>query len=133
MTTPNLFQLHGKSLNISYSSSGLDGKPHFSYQDVHKSLQFTGDEIRTLETEIGLLVTVNLQVTIDSGSTTFSLLLPNVNLDDQVQQGAGMSAPITTEGITTIHRFSLIPALNRGQTELYSVVQLTGTAQFVLF
>lgn len=126
---PNFYQLHGHHLTVSYSSSGIDGKPHFSYQDTHKTLSFTGDEIRTVDTEIGSIVTVTLQLTVDSGSTTFSLLVPTVNLDDRTQQ----SGSITTEGITTLHRFSLIPALNRGQTELYNVTRLTGTAQFVLF
>ena len=44
-----------------------------------------------------------------------------------------MDAPLSTEGITTIHRFSVVPAFNKGQTELYSAATLRGTAQFVLF
>ena len=42
-------------------------------------------------------------------------------------------ASIHTEGITTIHRFSILPAFNQGQTELYTVTPLTGTASFVVF
>jgi hypothetical protein len=51
--------------------------------------------------------------------------VPRVNLDQAI------SVPIITEGITTIHRFSIVPALNHGQTELYTVVRLTGTASAV--
>ena len=127
-TTPNLYQLHGRHLNIIYATSGIDGKPHFSYHDTHHTLQFSGDQIRTVDTEIGTLVTVTIQLTVDSGSTTFSLLLPSVNLNQP-----HTVAHIKTEGITTLHKFSLIPALNQGQTELYTVAKLTGTAQFVLF
>jgi hypothetical protein len=40
-------------------------------------------------------------------------------------------AHVDTEGITTIHRFSIVPTFNQGQTELYTVSSLTGTASFV--
>lgn len=115
-------------MNISYALSGMDGKPHFSYQDAHNALQFIGDQIRTVNTEIGLIATVTIQSTIDSGSTTFSLLVPIVNLGTTHK-----SSQISTEGITTLHRFSIIPALNQGQTERYTVIKLTGTAQVVEF
>jgi len=126
--SPNLFQLHGQQLNVSYALSGIDGKPHFSYQDAHHALQFSGDQIRVVNTEIGNIVTVTIQLTVDSGSTSFSLLVPTVNLDP-----TDKSAQITTEGITTLHHFSLVPSLNRGQTELYTYTKLTGTAQVVKF
>jgi hypothetical protein len=72
-------------------------------------------------------VTITLRMTIDSGSTTFTLLLLTVNL------GPSNNAFIDTEGITTIHRFSTVPAFNQGQTELYTATRLTGTASFVPF
>ncbi len=72
-------------------------------------------------------MTVTIRPTIDSGSTTFTLLVPTVNLDMDT------SAPIHTIGITTQHRFSIIPALRQGQTELYRVTRLTGTASAVQF
>lgn len=127
LVKPNLYQLQGRNLHVSYSTSGIDGKAHFNYQDAHQSLSFRGDDIRTLETEIGTLVSVTLRRTIDSGSTSFSVLIPTVNLE------RGHSAPLSTEGITTLHRFSMIPAFNKGQTELYSSTALKGTAQFVVF
>jgi hypothetical protein len=80
-----------------------------------------------VDTEIGTLVTVTIFKTIDSGSTSFTLIVPRVNLDQAT------SVPIFTEGITTLHRFSIVPALNHGQTELYTVVHLTGTASSVEF
>lgn len=125
--TPNLFDLRAKQLHISYSTSGIDGRAHFTYQDAHQTLSFKGDEIRALETEIGTLVSVSIRRTVDSGSTTFSILIPTINLD------ATRSANISTRGITTIHKFSMIPAFNNGQTEIYSTVILNGTARAVLF
>lgn len=126
-THPNLYQLQGHHLHVLYAASGIDGQPHFDYQDAHQTLHFKGDEIRTIELEIGTLVTVTLRLTVDAGSTSFSILLPQVNLNTTQQ------AHITTEGITTVHRLSLVPQFNQGQTELYTVTRLTGTAQLVAF
>ncbi len=123
----DLYQVHGHGLQVTYSTSGIDAKPHLGYHDATLSLSFTGDQIRTQDTEDGTLVTVTIRPTIDSGSTTFTLLVPTVNLDMDT------SAPIHTIGITTQHRFSIIPALRHGQTELYRVTRLTGTASAVQF
>jgi hypothetical protein len=125
--TPNLYQLQGENLHVSYSSRGIAGRPHLAYQDLRQALSFDGDAIRSVETEIGTLATVTIFRTVDSGSTSFTLLVPRVNL------GPATSVPITTQCITTLHRFSLVPALNHGQTETYNVVQLTGTASEVEF
>ena len=125
--TPNLFDLRAKQLHISYSSTGIDGKARFTYQDAHQTLSFEGDEIRALETGIGTLVSVSIRRTVDMGSTSFSILIPTVNLD------ATRSANIATRGITTLHKFSMIPGFNSGQTEIYSTMILHGTARAVEF
>lgn len=124
--TPNLYTLRGGALHVVYSTTGIDGKPHLSYQDATRTLAFQSDQIRTVDTEIGTLVTVTLQITVDSGSTVFSVLIPSVNL------GSSEQVPVHTEGITTVHRFSIVPILNHGQTELYTVTRLSGEARFVL-
>jgi hypothetical protein len=130
----NLFSLHNNviqggqfSLNVSYSTSGFDGKPHFHYQDTHQTLNFVGDQIRTVESDAGMLVSVTLRQTVDSGSTTFSLIIPTVLLEPPAK------VPIATLGITTVHRRSIVPQFNLGQMETYSVSQLEGTAEFVEF
>ena len=126
-TIPNLYRLHGHHLHITYSTSGIDGKPHFQYHDPFQTLQFSGAEIRTLASEIGTLVTVTIRLTVDTGSTSFTLVVPQVNLDQSNH------AHITTFGVTALHRFSVVPAFNEGQTELYTVTKLSGTAAFVAF
>jgi hypothetical protein len=123
--SPNLYQLSGKHLNITYSTSGIDGKPHFSYQDLQQTLNFTGDQIRSVETEIGTLVTVTIRMTVDTGGTSFSLLLPRVNIPGE------QSVPIQTIGITTLHRFSVLPI--NGQLDFYTVTNLHGSAARVFF
>ena len=122
---PNLYQLSGKNLNITYSTSGIDGKPHFSYQDLQQTLNFAGDQIRSVETEIGTLVSVTVRMTVDTGGTTFSLLLPRVDIPGE------QSVPIQTVGITTLHRFSIIPM--NGQRDFYTVTRLHGSAARVFF
>jgi hypothetical protein len=49
---PDMYQLHGDQLHITYSTTGFDGKPRFDYQDATQIKAFTGDEIRTVTTEI---------------------------------------------------------------------------------
>jgi hypothetical protein len=75
-----------------------------------------------------MLVSVTIVNTIDTGSTTFSLLIPKVNLDRTTHE-----ASIKTEGIVTRHKFSVIPRFNTGQTEDYQFLILTGTAKAVAF
>ncbi|HUY99247.1 MAG TPA: hypothetical protein VMU89_02780 [Thermomicrobiaceae bacterium] len=124
---PNLYQQSGSGLHVSYATSGIDGKPHFTYQDVHASLSFSGDEIRRDDSDLGAVVSVSIRRTVDQGATTFSLLVPRVNL------GTNQSAAILTLGITTIHRLSIVPALNLGQQDMYTMVRLRGTASLVAF
>ena len=136
---PNFFQLSGhekhggSNLQVSYlTHSGPatpqfpQGPPHFSYQDASISRSFVGQDVQVVETELGAVVSVVIRLTPDSGSTTFSLLVPRVNLI------AGHPATIHTDGITAIHRLSLAPGLNHGQQDQYSVTSLEGTAANVI-
>jgi hypothetical protein len=127
MVAPNLFHLSGRHVHVDYASSGIDGRPSVSYQDAFRSVQFRGDELGVVETPAGTLVTVTIVRTVDAGSTSFSVVVPRMNID------AGTPSPLSTVGITTIHRFSLVPALDRGQLDTYSVTRLHGTAQAVEF
>jgi hypothetical protein len=80
--------------------------------------------------DLGQVVSVTLVFTPDLGSTTFSLLVPRV----QLAGPSGVSSvPVSTDGITVHHRFSLVPALNHGQQDLYTVTRLQGTASHVFF
>jgi hypothetical protein len=122
---PNLYQLSGKHLHVTYSTTGVGGKPHFSYQDLQNTLNFSGDEIRSLKTEVGTLVSVTIRLTVDTGGTTFSILLPRVDVPGE------QSVPIQTEGITTVHKFSLVPVV--GQRDFYTISPLSGSAARVFF
>ena len=120
---PNLYQLSGGKIHVVYSLSGIDGKPSFVYQDASRTLRFSGDEIQTLDTGIGTLATVVIAVRPDVSSTTFSLLVPHVNL------GRRSRVALKTFGITTVHGQPFVRTPPPGQTEHYGVTSLTGTAR----
>ena len=110
-------------LQVSYSVAG----PNLHYHQGPVVQDFTGNQIRVAEVpDLGTLVSVTIHMLIDSGSTTFTLLLPIVNLPAPPALPAAV--PVTTDGITTLHRFSTVLALQHGQQELYTVTPLQGTA-----
>ena len=125
LVAANMFAVAGGGLHVSYSTTGIDGKPHLSYQDPTRSLALTGDQIRQVEGDLGAVVSVTIVTTSDAGSTSFSLLVPHVNVPPFG------SVSISTEGITTHHVFSIVPALDRGQRDLYHVTSMHGTASNV--
>jgi len=125
---PNLYVLSGGGIHVTYSTTGFNGQPHLTYSSAFISRTFSGAEITTTASPIGTLVTVTIQLTVDAGSTTFTLLVPVVNLNTNTD-----IVTIATEGVTTHHRFSIFPPALHGQIETYSVQQLTGNAEHVLF
>lgn len=125
--SPNLYVLKSGNLQINYSSSGIDGKPHFSYKKGKTTLNFSGDEIRTVETDLGTVVSVTTIMTIDNGSTSFSVLIPNIYLDGS---SIGSTTKIKTQAIETKHKSNIS---NKGQLDSYSVFNLTGKVSLVAF
>lgn len=110
-------------LQVSYSVAG----PNLHYHQGAVVKDFTGNQIRVAEVpDLGTLVSVTIQMMVDSGSTTFTLLLPIVNLPAPPALPAAV--PVTTDGVTTLHRFSTVLALQNGQQEFYTVTALQGTA-----
>lgn len=124
LLAPNEYRLSGQHIEVEYLPTGAGGAPFVSYQDPTRSLSFRGkDQMEVVETAAGQLVSVIIVLTIDVGDTTFSFLIPRVNLEEGQK-----SAPVRTVGITTIHRTSLAPGLGHGQTDSYTTVRLVGTA-----
>lgn len=116
----NHFQLSGAGLRITYDDAA---GPVLVYQDGQQSRTFRDGQIVTIETPVGRLATVVLIPTVDTGSTTFSLLLPPVRV---ASDGV---APVVTEGITTVHRFSVVPSAMLGQLDEYNFTALEGSAR----
>jgi hypothetical protein len=120
---PTVWNLSGGGIQVQYSVAG----PHLHFHQGATVRDFSGNEIRVAEVaDLGTLVSVTITLTVDSGSTTFTLVLPRVNLP--APPALPILVPVTAEGITTVHHFSLVPAFQRGQQEFYTVTSLQGTA-----
>jgi hypothetical protein len=124
-TTPaSVFDVSGDGLHVTYTTAGSD-EPHFTFVGPTRTLSFTGPEIRTLHSpDVGTLVSVTIRRTVDSGSTSFTLVIPPVVLDSPEA-----TARVEAIGITTVHRFSVSPRFRLGQLASYSEVTLSGTAR----
>jgi hypothetical protein len=123
---PNEFKLKGGEINVTYLSDGFHDVPSLTYSDGQQTKNFSGAEIRTLQTEIGILVSVSTRISIDTGSTSFSFLLPAIELADNTQ-----SQHFKTAGITTAHKGpDSFP--RTGVLETYEVIHMHGTASAVM-
>jgi hypothetical protein len=122
MSSPaNVFNFNSPHIQISYATGTLGSKAGLTYQDAHQTLQFNDQEIRTVSTDLGEEVTVTIHLTVDVGSTTFTLFIPKVALE------LNQHVHVETIGITAIHKIPLAPIIH-GQLDSYSVVRLHGTA-----
>jgi hypothetical protein len=124
---PNFYQVSGDGITVTYSTSTFLGGPHFHYQDKNIDKSFSGSQIHVTDDPLlGTIVSVVIFLTIDQGSTTFSLLIPRVNL------GTSFAVDISTVGITTEHKFSIVGPV-APQSDLYTSHVMTGKARFVFF
>lgn len=123
---PNLYQLEGDGLTVTYSTSSIDGQPQLVYQTAEAAQSFRGTEIRVAETELGTLVSVSLMRSVDVGYTGFTLVVPEISL-----AGAGTVA-VRTIGLTVVHRV-LAGAIGHPQRTTYKVTRLRGSASQVDF
>lgn len=123
---PNEYLLRGSDVEVNYLTSGFQGQPYFTYNDGHHIRTFKGPEVRALDTEIGRLVSVTIREAVDTGSTSYSVLIPVVNLADR-------STPekFHTIGVRTVHKTGLVLP-STGPRETYHVDFLEGTARAVL-
>jgi hypothetical protein len=122
MSSPaNIFNFNSPHINVSYATGALGSKAGLTYQDAHQTLQFNDQEIRKVSTDLGEEVTVTIRLTVDVGSTTFTLIIPNIALELK------QHIHVQTIGITAIHRLPFAPIIH-GQLDSYSVVRLQGTA-----
>lgn len=128
VTVPNLFELEGEKLKVTYSTSSIAGGPTFTFQQGRKILNFKKNEIQTTKTPIGTLVTVVIETVPDLKTVTFSLLLPDVNLQESTK------VSIKAGGILTTSKTSAGgPKLVKGAIQSYKFVNLSGTAKAVQF
>jgi hypothetical protein len=121
----NLFELASRSIQVTFSSTSITGRPLLSYRDHYLQLNFEGEEIDIRDTQIGQLITVTLETIPDLRTVTFTLISPLVNV---MRQSGGIR--VSVPGIRTITHTPLVPG--PGAEKNYVIVKLEGTAQFVV-
>ena len=128
--TPNRYVLQSSdgTTKVDYETSSFIGQPTLNLMQGPGGpiRHFAGSQIRTLNSEIGTLVTVTTQLTVDTGSTSFSVLIPAISLEAISEHKA-----FTTEAIITHHTGpNSVPAT--GVHETYKFIPLKGEASFIL-
>jgi hypothetical protein len=112
---------------VDYETTSFAGQPvlNLTQGPGGPIRHFAGSQIRTLNTEIGTLVSVTTQMTVDTGSTSFSVLIPAVTLTSISDHKA-----FSTEAIITHHTGPNSVPL-KGVHETYKFIPLSGVASFV--
>jgi hypothetical protein len=128
---PNRFVLQssdGKT-KVEYETSSFNGQATLNLTQGPSPIgpirHFAGSQIRTRNTEIGKLVSVTTQVTVDTGSASFSVLIPAISLTSSSDH-----KPLATEAIVTSHS-GPNSVLSTGVHETYQFVPVSGEATFV--
>ncbi len=126
---PNRYVLQSQDgkTKVDYETSNLVGQPSLNLtQGPGPIRHFSGSQIRALNAEIGTLVSVTTQMTIDTGSMSFSVLIPSISLT-----GISNNQKFSTDAIITSHSGpNSVPST--GVHEKYQFIPLTGEAEFVL-
>jgi hypothetical protein len=88
---PDLFQCKGlvtfpelKQIHVAYSTTSSNGQAQMDIQLGNETVSRSGDEIMTQETILGTLVTVYRETDPDSPSEELTLIVPDINLTDEL-------------------------------------------------
>ena len=125
--TPNQYELQGTGVRIHYSTSSIAGRAQLRLQKGRQTLDFSGNEIGVVETPVGALITVTIATIPDRSVTTFSFLLPAIDL----AKAAAKQSFQTVSLITT--RKTTIAGPPKGVQQTYKAIALRGSAQQVQF
>ncbi len=125
---PNEFELKGEGTYIKYSI--LNGVSQLDYRTQNISQHFSGDQIKTLATDIGTLVTVIItkppNPDLGGNIVKLSFLLPIINLVIGTKE-----TTVQTEAILTTEKTSgFIRTPLFGQLQSYQTIVLRGTARY---
>ena len=122
---PNEYTLKGGNITFTFITSNFLGQPFVSFSDGTTTKDFSGTAVRVLAAGIGTLVTVTTFMTIDTGGTEFSVLLPFIELAD-----TSKVQPFSTDGIATSFKGPDSFPLT-GVRESYEFIPMKGTARFI--
>ncbi|HLJ89644.1 MAG TPA: hypothetical protein VKZ53_22735 [Candidatus Angelobacter sp.] len=121
---PNQFTLKGNHVTFAFLPGNAGRRAAVTYTDPSGTKQFAGSAVRVENVAIGTLVTVSLELTIDTGGVEFSVLLPNIQLAN-----ASSHQAFTTDGIRTA--FKGPNSIPHTVSETYEFIHMTGTAESV--
>lgn len=125
---PNLFELQGYDIQITYSTSSIKGVPQFTFLGRGRELTFSGSDIKAEETGLGRSVTVILENgASDAPIESLTLLLPFVQVSSSVKE-----LQIQTLAIFSRTALFVIPT-SPAQFQTYDTVNLSGSAKLVQF
>lgn len=124
--SPNLFELSYDDIRVTFSTSSFAGPPRFSLSGSKGEHSFSGEEIRTLETELGTEVTVTLETVPDLHTITLTLIVPAISLPPENETTFETVAIFTTNHTT-------IAGPPPGPAQTYEVFALNGVAKLVSF
>jgi hypothetical protein len=126
---PNQYMLQSNDgqIRVEYEASSIFGQPILNLTPAHGPIRhFTGSQIRRLNTEIGMLVSVTTSISVDAGSSSFSVLIPAITLT-----GVSDSQSFETDAIITSHSGpNSVPVT--GVHERYQFIPMKGQARLVL-
>jgi hypothetical protein len=128
LVEPNTYELSGDNTQITYSTTGIDGKPTFTYSGARGEHSCSGDEIETLDSALGTEVTVTLEDVADLHIITLTLLVPEM----WIAPHAGMEVR-TMAIFTTKEEPITAPVGLPAVREQYGVVSLDGEGRLVDF
>jgi len=128
-TQPNQYSLQASdgATNVQYETSTFSGQSILNLSQGPGPIRhFAGSQIRRRNTEIGMLISVTTQVSVDTGSTSFCLLIPAITLT-----GVGETKPFETTAVITSHTGpDSVPST--GVHEKYQFIPMKGEARLVL-
>jgi hypothetical protein len=115
-----MFLLAGEDVKISYYINE-DKSSELDYQDSQGSQTFQSDHLHIQQSALGTLITATLKGSAGAGTTTCTLVLPDVKLGGQTKQPLQTFAVIAQSAGT---------ASTAGAQLTYRVVALRGTGQY---
>ena len=119
---PNRYVFTAQDIQLTYSTSTLDGQPEFDYQGPLGRRAFKGKEIGTQQSALGTLVSVLLLPSLDATTVSLTLLLPYIQMAGQSQRSfETLAIQTASAGPDTVG--------GGAAQQTYQVYQLQGTAQ----
>ena len=129
---PNKFTLHGEQhTQITYFPMGsgpiISGKteagPKMEYTGEEGNFTFSGNQLESVDSPLGSLISVTLRPNVDAGALIFTLVLPKVS-----EAQGSKTESFKTFGVKTKTRGFVASA---GADRTYTVLHLQGVAEIV--